>query len=85
MRRAARVRLFALAAFAAVLLTSARAHATGTCYFGGPLPPEYTLNGDAIVHDEYILVTPNSRDQKSSVFFNRPYATSGDLHIKLVL
>ncbi|AKJ03292.1 legume-like lectin family protein [Archangium gephyra] len=78
-------RLFVLAALAAVLLSAARAEATNSCYFGGSLLPDYTLNGSASMNGESILVTPNSGNLNSSVFFNPQFSTSGDLHIKLEL
>ncbi len=73
-----------LAGFIAVLLIAAQAQATDSCYIGGPLLPNYTLNGSATLNGEYILVTPDRGAQNASVFFNPSFSTSGDLHVKLV-
>ncbi|MFL5358934.1 L-type lectin-domain containing protein, partial [Archangium sp.] len=85
MRQFSCSRLSVLAASAAMLFTAASAHATDSCYFGGPLLPNYTLNGSATMDGKNILVTPNQGRLNSSVFFNPAFSTSGDLHIKMAV
>ncbi|MBI5545477.1 MAG: hypothetical protein HY901_16445, partial [Deltaproteobacteria bacterium] len=63
-------------------ITGARAD---TCYPGGPLPPNYTLNGDATFSGTHLVITPDLQDQNASVMLNPVFSTAGDLHVKLVL
>jgi len=55
------------------------------CYQGGPLLPNFTLNGNATLNGADLLVTRSSGNQKSSLMYNAPLASSGDVHVQMQL
>lgn len=70
---------------AATLASSGAWARTDTCYLGGPLLPNYTINGNGTLSGTDILVTPDLQNQLASVIFNPTFSTLGDLHVKMVV
>jgi len=71
--------------FLAVAFSSFAAHArTDSCYRGGPLLPNYTLEGNATLNGMNISVTADLPNQNAAVMFNPKFSTAADIHLKLV-
>jgi Legume lectin domain len=55
------------------------------CYAGGQFLPNFTLNGNGFLNGTDILVTQASGNQRTSVMYDTPLSTSGDIHIRFVV
>jgi hypothetical protein len=55
------------------------------CYSGGPLLPNFRLNGDGFLDGTSLVVTESIGNQGSSIGYNTPLDTSGDIRIKMRL
>ena len=56
---------------------------TDICYEGGPLLPNFTLNGSATLDGHDLVVTKAVFNQAGSIFYNAKLASSGDIHVAL--
>lgn len=70
---------------ACLFIGSPASAAVDVCYSGGKYLPNFTINGDGYLNGSDILVTRNTGGQRTSVMYNTPLSTSGDIHIKYVI
>lgn len=78
--------LRALSLFFLLFLAGASAQArVDICYAGGRLLPNFQLNGNGTLNDQNLVVTRNISNQRSSIVYKTPLATSGDISIRMRL
>ncbi len=65
----------------AALLMAAPTHAADVCYQGGPLLPNFQLNGNATLDGTALVVTQASSTQNGSISYLPKFSTGGDIHI----
>jgi hypothetical protein len=68
---------------AGLTLAQAAEARTDVCYFGGANLPNFKLNGNGQLNGTDILVTKAVGNQDTSVFYNTPFSTAGNLHIHM--
>ena len=74
---------FSLFAALVVLVFGRPAHAaTDVCYEGGPLLPNFQLNGNAQLNGTDLIVTPSIGTQRSSIMYLPKFSATNDFHIE---
>ncbi|MGV3623387.1 MAG: L-type lectin-domain containing protein [Archangium sp.] len=72
------------ALFLSMLTTAFAANAAvDVCYFGGPNLPNFKLNGNARLDGTSLVVTDPVGNQGSSLAYNAPLSTSGNISIQM--
>ena len=74
-----------IASCVALLVVRDAAARTDICYEGGPLLPNFQLNGSATLNGTDLLITPDQSNQNGSLFYFAPLSSSGDIHVQLQL
>ncbi len=75
--------IMATAAVLLLLIPQIAQARVDVCYSGGPLLPNFKLNGNAQLDGSNLIVTRASSNQRSSLAYNSPLSTSGDVSIKM--
>lgn len=77
-------RVLAMLTLIAMTLVHVSAQArVDVCYSGGPLLPNFKLNGNGTLDGSSLVVTRSVGNQGSSISYNTPLSTSSDVHIKM--
>src|SRR5580704_1399509 len=56
---------------------------TDVCYQGGPLLPNFKLNGNAALNGTDLIVNPSVGVQAGSIMYYPKFSASSDFHIEL--